>query len=149
MKVNSPEDFSKSPFLAAPGSLPLAVPSLVLHLTVIVPVGGVRATLSVTLPSDSSSAYFVLILPLASLKKARGPCFLPPLIFACAEHHDWPQTRQRNHPRHREMDTTHLNDVKAPLRDGTPRSCRLASWNATMSTASIVSRGFMINSEIP
>ena len=64
----------------------MAVPSLVLHLTVMTPVGGVRVTLSVTLPSDSSSAYFVLILPLASLKKARGPCFLPPLIFACAEH---------------------------------------------------------------
>ena len=63
-------------------SLPLAVPSLVLHLTFIVPVGGVRVTLSVTLPSDSSRAYFVLILPLASLKKARGPCFLPPEILA-------------------------------------------------------------------
>ena len=56
------------------------------HLTVMTPVGGVRVTLSVTLPSDSSSAYLVFILPLASLKKARGPCFLPPLIFACAEH---------------------------------------------------------------
>ena len=52
------------------------------HLTVMTPEGGVRATLSVTLPSDSSSAYFVFILPLASEKNALGPCFLPPLIFA-------------------------------------------------------------------
>ena len=88
VKTNSPLDFSKSPFVAAPGSEPLAVPSLVLHLTVIVPVGGVRATLSVTLPSDSSSAYLVFILPLASEKNALGPCFLPPLILACAEHHE-------------------------------------------------------------
>ena len=35
---------------------------------------------------------------------------------------EWPQNRQRNHPRHREMDTSRLNEVKAPLHDGTPRS---------------------------
>ena len=86
------------------------------HLTVMTPEGGVRVTLSVTDPSDSSSAYFVLILPLASLKKARGPRSLPPLIFACAEHRDWPQTRQRNDPRRRLMDTSRRH------RRGTPRA---------------------------
>ena len=82
VKTSSPLDFSKSPFFDAPGSLPLAVPSLVLHFTFIVPVGGVRVTFNVTEPSLSSKAYFVLILPFASEKKARGPCFLPPEIFA-------------------------------------------------------------------
>ena len=82
VKTSSPELFSKSPFLEAPGSLPLAVPSLVLHLTFIVPVGGVLVTFNVTEPSLSSKAYLVLILPLASEKKARGPCFLPPEILA-------------------------------------------------------------------
>ena len=40
---------------------------------------------------------------------------------ACAEP-EWPQTRKRNHPRHREMDTSRVDGVKASLRDGTPRS---------------------------
>ena len=29
--------------------------------------------------------------------------------------------RKRNHPRHREMDTSRVDGVKAPLHDGTPR----------------------------
>ena len=82
VNTSSPELFSKSPFLEAPGSDPFAVPSLVLHFTFIVPVGGVLVTFNVTEPSDSNRAYFVLILPFASEKKARGPCFLPPEIFA-------------------------------------------------------------------
>ena len=82
VNTNSPLDFSKSPFVAAPGSEPLAVPSLVLHFTFITPVGGVLVTFNVTLPSLSRRAYFVLILPLASLKNALGPCFLPPEILA-------------------------------------------------------------------
>ena len=36
----------------------------------------------------------------------------------CVEH----QTRKRNDPRHREMDTSPSNEVKPPHHDGTPRS---------------------------
>ena len=35
-----------------------------------------------------------------------------------------PQNQKINHPRHREMDTSRLDGVKASLHDGTPRSYR-------------------------
>ena len=37
----------------------------------------------------------------------------------------WPQNRKRNHPLHREMATSRVDGVKAPLHHGTPRSHRL------------------------
>ena len=45
----------------------------------------------------------------------------------CAEHPrcEQPQNQKRNHPRHREMDTSPSKEVKAPLHHGTPRSHRL------------------------
>ena len=49
----------------------------------------------------------------------------------CAEHHDWPQNRKRNHPRPREMDTSHINKVKAPQHLKTRRSdmpCGIMPW---------------------
>ena len=35
-----------------------------------------------------------------------------------------PQNPKRDHPRHREMETTRVDGVKASLHDGTPRSRR-------------------------
>ena len=49
-------------------------------------------------------------------------------LSTCAEHRihgkrsERPQNQQRNHPRHREMATSRLNEVKAPLHNVTPRS---------------------------
>merc|ERR1719263_1954863 len=42
-----------------------------------------------------------------------------------------PQTRKRNHPRPRLMETSHINKVKTPQHDGTPRarSCHSTSSN--------------------
>jgi hypothetical protein len=37
---------------------------------------------------------------------------------ACAE---WPQNRKKDHPRHRVLDTSHVNKVKAPQHFKTPR----------------------------
>ena len=37
---------------------------------------------------------------------------------------EWPQTRKRNHPRPRLMDTSRIDGVNAPLHDGTPRYAR-------------------------
>ena len=39
-------------------------------------------------------------------------------VISCAEH----QNRKRNHPRHREIDTSRLNEVKAPQHFKTRRS---------------------------
>ena len=44
-----------------------------------------------------------------------------------------PQTRKRNHPRHREMDTCRLNEVKTPQHDGTPRSHIVKTLNSSFS----------------
>ena len=35
---------------------------------------------------------------------------------------EWPQTRKRKHPRHREMDTSRIEEVKTPQHNGTPRA---------------------------
>ena len=35
----------------------------------------------------------------------------------------WPQNRKINHPRPPLLETTRVDGVKAPLHDGTPRSC--------------------------
>jgi len=35
---------------------------------------------------------------------------------------EWPQNRKRNHPRHREMDTSRIDKVKAPQHVKTRRS---------------------------
>ena len=49
-------------------------------------------------------------------------------LWICAGHRglatrsEWPQTRNRTNPRHREMDTSRVDGVKAPLHNGTPRS---------------------------
>ena len=46
---------------------------------------------------------------------------------ACAEHRgrstrsEWPQNRKRDHPRPRLLETTRLDEVKAPQHRGTPR----------------------------
>ena len=40
----------------------------------------------------------------------------------CAEHFRQAQIRKRDHPRHREMDTSHINKVKAPRHFKTPRA---------------------------
>ena len=59
-----------------------------------------------------------------ALKAFSGSSF----SFACAEHRgrstrsERPQTRKRNHPRHRETDTSPSKEVKTPQHDGTPRS---------------------------
>ena len=44
----------------------------------------------------------------------------------CSTPSEWPQNQKINHPRHREMDTSRVDGVKAPLDDGTPRSHGLA-----------------------
>ena len=51
---------------------------------------------------------------------------------------EWPQNRKRNHPLHGEMDTSHINKVKTPQHDGTPRAHRRPSRTATRSLIRLV-----------
>ena len=51
---------------------------------------------------------------------------------------EWPQNRKRNHPRHREMDTSRISEVKAPLHNGTPRSHDFGTASAPRSRSHAV-----------
>ena len=51
---------------------------------------------------------------------------------------EWPQNRKRNHPRHHEMDTSRISEVKAPLHNGTPRSHDFGTASAPRSRSHAV-----------